>query len=155
MPTSDKARLETHAVRYAFDLNINASPAKVWELLTHNISVWWPSHFNSDPGTERFVLEPTVGGRMYEDTGNGSGVLWGNVVVVSPEKRLVIRGSMFPDYGGPGEFFLSIEIEPRADGCKLTIDDAQFGVISTEGLESTEAGWKELFGELKRFAEAS
>jgi uncharacterized protein YndB with AHSA1/START domain len=155
MPSSNMTKLENCSIKYAFDVEIDASPTKVWDLLTHNISLWWPVHYYSSPDTKRFVLEPVVGGRMYEDTGKDTGVLWGNVVVIDPEKHLLINGGLFPDYGGPGNYFLSLKIEPREGGCKIQVDDAQYGCITLESAQSMEGGWKELFGEhLKKAAEA-
>ena len=155
MPIDNMTKLESRAVRYAFDVEIKASPSKVWGLLTSDIHTWWPEHFHSGPNTKRFVVEPKVGGRVYEDLGSDGGVLWGIVLQFDPEKRLQIKGALFPDYGGPGEYHLSIKLDESPEGCKLVIDDALLGVISDDLAESLETGWKELFGKhLKEKAEA-
>jgi len=148
-------RMETSAYKYAFDVEIAATVERVWKTLTLQIGTWWPSHFNSSEETKQFVLEPRVGGRMFEDLGGDDGVLWGTVVSFQTNKQLQIQGPMFPDYGGPGAYILKLELQPNEAGCRLLVSDSMYGHVSEETLESTQAGWKVLFGEhLKHAAEA-
>ena len=156
MPITHMTRLDAHAVKYAFDVEIKASPEKVWNLLTHDIQLWWPAHFHSSEDTKRFTLEPRVGGMIFEDQGDGNGVLWGTILQFDAGKRLQFKGTLFPDYGGPGDYHLSIALKPTDDGCLLKVDYALCGYITDENAKSLETGWKELFGEhLKRAAEVS
>ena len=155
MPLANMTRLDTHAVKYAFEIDIAASSEKVWNLLTHNIATWWPEHFHSSEETKQFTMEPRVGRMIFEDQGDGNGVLWGTILQFDAPRRLQFKGALFPDYGGPGDYHLSIKIEPNVSGCTLKVDDALCGFISDESAESLETGWKELFGEhLRRAAEA-
>jgi uncharacterized protein YndB with AHSA1/START domain len=155
MPIANMTKLETCAIKYAFEVEIKATPEKVWNLLTHDIQLWWPAHFHSSEATKLFLVEPRVGGRMYEDQGGGNGVLWGTIIQYDYPRRLQIKGALFPDYGGPGDYHLSISLSPADGGCLLKVDDALCGHITDENAESLETGWKELFGEhLKRAAEA-
>lgn len=155
MPIEKSTTFEVRAVKYAFEIDIKAPPEKVWNLMTHDIATWWPQHFHSSEETKQFTMEPKVGGRIYEDQGNDNGVLWGIVLQFDAPRRLQFKGSLFPDYGGPGDYHLSIKVEPTDEGCRLLVDDALCGYITDENAESLETGWKELFGEhLKKAAEA-
>jgi len=147
-------RLESSVVKYAFDVEINAPQEKVWRLLTTDISSWWPPHFNSSPDTKQFVLEPFVGGRLYEDQSNGDGVLWGHVVHLSTPNRIQIQGAMFPEYGGPGTFILSFQLEAKDAGCLLKVSDSQFGYVTDDQVRDTKSGWTEIANLLKKTAEA-
>ncbi len=154
MPVENTQQFKTSAYTYAFDVDIKASPEKVWKLLTTDIDSWWLKDFNSSPLTKAFQLEPKVGGRMFEDFGDDNGVLWGVVVHIEAPRRLQIQGSMFPEYGGPGTYILSAQIEETETGCLLKITDSMFGNVTQETVESTQSGWKTLFGEhLKNKAE--
>ena len=154
MPVNNMTTQESRVVKYAFDLEIHATREKVWDLLTHNIASWWPEHFHSSPETKQFTMETRVGGRIYEDQGNDNGVLWGIILQFDAPKRLQFKGTLFPDYGGPGDYHISIKVESTDDGCKLVVDDALHGFVTDELAESLESGWKELFGEhLKKRAE--
>jgi len=42
------------------------------------------------------VLEPRVGGQHYEDWGDGSGHLYGQVTVYDPPARWATRGRVYP-----------------------------------------------------------
>lgn len=149
-------RLECSVYKYAFDVEIKASPEKVWTLLTTDISTWWSKDFHSSPDTLRFVMEPKVGGRLYEDQGDDRGVLWGHVVQFDPPKRVQIQGAMFPEYGGPGTFILSCQVEPSKDGCILKVSDALFGYVTEAQVAETKDGWMQIFGGgLKKAAETA
>ncbi len=64
-------------VRHAFD---------VW---TRLISTWWPSDHTvfGEPGTE-VVLEPHIGGRIFERAPSGRENDWGAVTAWEPPERL-------------------------------------------------------------------
>ena len=155
MPITNMTKLETCAMKYAFEVEIKATSEKVWKLLTHGIATWWPVHFHSSEETKQFTMEPRVGGMIFEDQGDGNGVLWGTILQFDAPRRLQFKGALFPDYGGPGDYHLSIALSATDGGCLLKVDDALCGYITDENAESLETGWKELFGEhLKRAAEA-
>ena len=56
---------------------------------TRRISLWWPkSHsFSGDPNLE-VVLEPRVGGRIYERTPDGAEQDWGEITLWDEPRRL-------------------------------------------------------------------
>ncbi len=51
---------------------------------------WWPSHSHSVGGAQvrRIVLEPKVGGRIFEEHKDGRRFQWGSVLVWEPPHRL-------------------------------------------------------------------
>src|SRR5688500_14554514 len=59
----------------ATDVTIDAPPSRVWDAITR-MGGWWPHRFRAGSGV---VLEPYVGGRFYEDWGDGAGALYGTV----------------------------------------------------------------------------
>lgn len=147
--------LETRAVRYAFEVEINASADRVWSLLNDDSSSWFPSSYHSSATTKGFIMEQFVGGRFYEDYGNGNGKLLGTVVVLEARRKVTVEGAVTPDFGGPATQLFTIEIEDTAVGCKLKFDDSLFGHLPDEVLEGRQGAFKQLFGEfLKAAAEA-
>lgn len=155
MPIETLHYLESRAVTYAFDVSINAPIERVWDLLTHDIASWWPKDYFSSLRTQRFVLESCVGGRMFEDRGNGNGRLWGTVIDFDENSHLQIQGPIPVKYGGPGTFILSLELVESANGCTMKISDSLYGHITTDFPEMIQAGWEDLFGNhLKNRAEA-
>ena len=80
-------------VRLAFELRINASAARTFEVMTQQVHRWFPHSFGGDR-LRRVVLEPRVGGQHYEDWGDGRGHLYGEVTVYDPPVRWATRGRL-------------------------------------------------------------
>jgi len=58
------------------EIPIKASRSTLWSALVNDIGKWWPKSFHASRSTQEFKLEPMPGGRLYEDGGEGRGVLW-------------------------------------------------------------------------------
>jgi DNA-binding transcriptional ArsR family regulator/uncharacterized protein YndB with AHSA1/START domain len=82
-------------VRLAFELRIAASAERTFEVLTRRSLEWFPHTYGEDR-VRRIVLEPRVGGRHYEDWGDGRGHLYGEVTVYDPPLRWATRGRVYP-----------------------------------------------------------
>jgi len=80
-------------VRLAFELRINASAQRIFEVMTQQAHRWFPHSFGGDR-LRRVVLEPRVGGQHYEDWGDGRGHLYGEVTVYDPPVRWATRGRL-------------------------------------------------------------
>ena len=65
--------------------------------LTQEVEKWWPKSFCMDPGrTIGFHMEFKLGGRMYEDWGDGNGWLWWTISAAlrnSSDNRWAFRAS--------------------------------------------------------------
>lgn len=155
MNTNNTTTLETRAVKYAFDVEINAPKEKVWDLLS-NQSDWFPSTYNSNPKTKGFVMEHKVGGMFYEDYGDGNGKLMGMVVGLDAPNRVQVQGPVTTDFGGPATHMFTMELVETATGCTFKFDDALFGHFPDELIQGRQGAFKELFGvHLKNAAEKS
>lgn len=142
-------------VSVALDVPISASLDRVWKALIQDLSLWWRKDFHTSPRTKRMVLEPSVGGRLYEDFGNGEGVLWYTVVSIDRRKRLLLEGRLFPEYGGPATSLVDISAaETSAGGTLLKLTDSLVGRVGPNSAASFRSGWTLLFDEgLRPFVE--
>jgi DNA-binding transcriptional ArsR family regulator len=86
---------QTRTVRLAFELRIQASAQRTFEVMTQRSLDWYPYTYGEDR-VRRVVLEPRVGGQHYEDWGEGSGHLYGEVTVYDPPLRWATRGRIMP-----------------------------------------------------------
>lgn len=155
MTMDTNTKQELRAIKYAFEVEINAPLEKVWHLLTVDSSSWFPNTFHSSPRTKGYFTEHKVGGSFYEDYGDGNGKLMGTVIALDAPNYIQIQGTITPEWGGPGTNVFSMTLEPTATGCKFKFDDAAFGCISEEIAQARESSFKMLFGEyLKKAAEA-
>jgi DNA-binding transcriptional ArsR family regulator len=82
-------------VRLAYDLRINASAERTFEVMTQQMSDWRPYSYGGER-TRRVVTEPRVGGAHYEDWGAPAGHLYGHVTVYDPPARWATRGRLSP-----------------------------------------------------------
>ncbi len=64
------------SIEVRIELMINAPQQRVWDALVNDARHWWPASFYTSERTKRFVLEPRLGGRMFEDFGSGEGLVW-------------------------------------------------------------------------------
>jgi DNA-binding transcriptional ArsR family regulator len=80
-------------VRLAYDLQINASAERTFEVMTKQMLDWRPHTYGGER-TRRVVLEPRIGGAHYEDWGGPAGHLYGHVTVYDPPNRWATRGRL-------------------------------------------------------------
>jgi DNA-binding transcriptional ArsR family regulator len=86
---------QIRTVRLAFELRIEASAQRTFEVMTQQSLDWNPVTYGEDR-VRRVVLEPRVGGQHYEDWGDGRGHLYGEVTVYDPPQRWATRGRVMP-----------------------------------------------------------
>jgi Activator of Hsp90 ATPase homolog 1-like protein len=73
-------------LRLSFDLACSQEHAfSTW---TERIGDWWPRSHSVSGDPARVVLEPRLGGRLYERTSTGDEIAWGEVTVWEPPRRL-------------------------------------------------------------------
>lgn len=141
---------------FELDIRIAAAPDRVWRALTEEIGHWWLPDFYCAPNSKAIKLEPWPGGRLYEDAENGGGLLWFNVVAVTPPESLHLAGHIIPPYGGPATTLLHLSLSRIPSGTLLKVHNSVLGYISKGQLESTIAGWRQLFAEgLKPYAQSA
>jgi hypothetical protein len=86
----------TEPIRLSFTVDCDAEQA--FELWAGRTSLWWPtSHtVTAEPELE-VVLEPFVGGRIFERTPAGREEDWGEIVLWEPPRRLGYRWHLRQD----------------------------------------------------------
>lgn len=70
-------------LRFAFD--VACAPERAFETWGHRFSLWWPRDHTAtgEEGLE-VVLEPRVGGRIFERTSSGEEIAWGEITAWTP-----------------------------------------------------------------------
>ncbi len=125
------------------EIFIKAPIDKVWKSLTEETTFWWSKEFYTSEKTKGFHLEPKLGGKMFEDCGDGNGVIWYEVFAISPPKSLDLRGNLAVPYG-PAFSLLHIELEEKNAGTIFRLSDSTIGLIKDEKQVKID-GWKQLF----------
>lgn len=75
-----------------FDLDVQCRPEHAFAVWTGRIDTWWPAdHTVSGDPAATVVLEPYVGGRIFERTPDGVECEWGSITRWEPPDRLDYR----------------------------------------------------------------
>jgi uncharacterized protein YndB with AHSA1/START domain len=133
--------------RVKLEVEIAASRQKVWRALTRELPKWWPKSFcTKRERAKGFQMEFRLGGRMFEDWGNGDGCLWWTINKIDTENFLF---SAWGYEGGAAMTVGQFQVLERGKESTLQISDATFGAADyIEGVHTSHlAGWKELFEE--------
>jgi uncharacterized protein YndB with AHSA1/START domain len=122
-------------------------PHRAFELWTDRIDTWWPSdHTVTGSDDLTVVLEPGVGGRIFERTPDGDEHDWGEVTVWEPPERLGYRWHLRRDRTDATE--VSVRFEPRHGGGTLVvIEHAGWERLGAEGeawRRRNVVGWETL-----------
>lgn len=134
------------------EVTINAAPNHVFEALTKQVSAWWGAPYLLTDAPHAIILEPEVGGRLYEISGEGEGALWATVTAIQKNRWLELTGPI--GMSGAMHSVVSFALEPKAEVTSVKLTHHAVGELS----ENTEAnygkGWQDLVGlRLKAFVE--
>jgi len=140
MSTTD----ETRTVRLACELRFRTTPERLFKAFTDDTLAWFPHSYGGER-TKAVVVEPSVGGRHYEDWGDGRGHLYGHVTVYDPPHHLATRGRLMPGTIHDSEY----EIE--ADGEESIL---RMTKVVTGPMNDDEAASIHTYGDLTMFADA-
>jgi DNA-binding transcriptional ArsR family regulator len=125
------------------EVEIAARPDVVWTSLTSGIGEWWPAKFYVGTAPKRFTLEPQVGGRVFEDWGDGEGALFGTITALEENRTLQWAGDMSAEFGGPARSVTTFRLTQGAKGhtTVLSFRDTPFGLLSDMAMKGLEHGW--------------
>jgi DNA-binding transcriptional ArsR family regulator/uncharacterized protein YndB with AHSA1/START domain len=137
------------------ETTIAAAPERVWKTMFEGGGTWWPLDFVTSPKTKKFVIEPGLAGKWYEDFGAHAGVLWFTTVLWEPPTKVAVTGVSIPGCGGGGPFVSNVvfTLEPDGKGTRVRISDQSLGRIDDATRQSLSEGWAQLLGVLKQMVE--
>jgi uncharacterized protein YndB with AHSA1/START domain len=132
------------------EVHVAASPETVWEAMTTGIGEWWPHSFVDHPF--RVALEPTIGGRFYEQFDeSGAGALFAHVIYLEPRKVLRITGPM--GLRGSATYTKTYRLEASRGGTTVRTSASILGAITQETADSYRTGGQQVLDSLKRHVE--
>lgn len=131
---------------FTVSVEIKKDVNHVWEYYFNQISSWWPKEYYTSDKTKRFIIDTFIGGKAYEDHGEGGGLVWGDVIGVHYPKTLQIRGNLTKEFGGPVITYEKFYFEEIDSGARLSYTVDFVGEVSERSVKSLKDGWKELLG---------
>jgi uncharacterized protein YndB with AHSA1/START domain len=125
------------------EMVVAAPREKVFDALCR-MGEWWPHAFREGSAVH---LEPRVGGRFWEDWGDGDGALYATVTGIRRPEQLTCSGPMGMHTPVTGVF--SMELEERPDGTLVRLSHHAVGPIDDETRAAYEGGWSGVFDALR------
>ena len=137
-------------------IDVRRGIEEAFRVFTAEIGTWWPvaAHSVEPDKVETVVLEPRVGGRLYERWHDGGQADWGRVLAWEPPARLLLAWSPNPDRPAPTEVEVRfVAVEP--DHTRVELEHRgweRLGDLAAQARSSYEGGWP---GVLDAFAGAA
>lgn len=110
------------------EFDVDASPEHAFEVWTRHCGTWWPpSHSMSGRDDFEVVFEPFVGGRVFEQSADGTEYEWGEVTVWDPPERLEYLWHIFLDREKATK--VSVTFAQSGDGSVVKLENSGFDVF--------------------------
>ena len=133
----------------AQDIEIDGTPAAVFDALTKDIGGWWGHPFVTARATS-LALDPRLGGLFTERWDNGGQVI-ASVTAWAQDEHLQLTGSF---HMGAGVGVATFDLAESATGTLLQFSFRAIGVMDAEAAGAMSRAWAELAGtRLKRLVE--
>lgn len=142
---------ELTSLKIEQEIRIKGNQAVVFECLTRRVGEWWGAPFLMTKTPKDLRIEMKVGGRVYEDSGNDEGALWGTVSFLQAPSRIEWRGAM--GMSGAITGVVCFELEESGAETLVKLWHWAFGQITEKHRQGYNWGWKELTGRLKTLVE--
>jgi hypothetical protein len=132
------------AATHRLTLDIAKPHAAVWQGFTRDVHAWWPKDFYAGPSPQRMVFELKPGGRLYEDAGDGNGLVWYHVIALDAPNSITLSGFIAPPFGGPAASLLHVSFFAKSKSATvMDVTDSSFGCVGDP--KTTAEGWRSLF----------
>ena len=125
------------------EVTVAAPREKVFEALCR-MGEWWPHAFREGAAVH---LEPRVGGRFWEDWGDGDGALYATVTGIRRPELLTCAGPM--GMRTPVTGVWTMELTERDGATLLRLSHHAVGPIDDETRAAYQHGWGEVLEALK------
>lgn len=129
---------------FKISVAINSDIYHAWEYYFNQINGWWPKDYYTSPHTKRFIIETVIGGKIYEDHGEGCGLIWGEVIGVEYPNSLLVKGYLTKEFGGPTITFEKYSFIPTDSGSEISYSIDFIMPIAEKSVTSLREGWTDI-----------
>jgi uncharacterized protein YndB with AHSA1/START domain len=135
-------------------ITVVCTPDEAFRYFTADFGLWWPaathsvvafeSAFQDKPAA--VILEPRVGGRIFERTGAGEEHVWGRVLAWQPPERLVF--SFHPGRDAQEAQTVEVTFSPAPEGARVVLTHSGWEKLSAHAQQARDSynqGWEGVF----------
>jgi Activator of Hsp90 ATPase homolog 1-like protein len=129
---------------------VPCNPARAFQAFTDEMTRWWPlqTHSVGQAKARSVLIEPIVGGRVYETTDDGGTSDWGRVLTWSPPTGF----SMTWHPGRPPDAHTVLELSFAAEGAATRVRLVHrgwenLGKDAQAMRDSYDGGWDKVLGQ--------
>lgn len=147
------------------DVEVPIDAAEAFTLFTDHIGDWWPpEHQLGNTSKVTAIMEPGIGGRVFEIGADGSRCQWGTVTAWEPPSRLVVAWQITgqwtpePDLARASEY--EVTFTPKGEHSTLVAVEHRHldrhGDTGSEIARSVDGpeGWPHVLAGFRKFAAA-
>jgi uncharacterized protein YndB with AHSA1/START domain len=118
---------------------VKADVERSFSAFTSRIGKWWPrTHSIGATPQDDVIIEPRVGGRWYERSGDGSECEWGKVLAWDPPGRLILAWQLDGDWKYNPALVLEVEVTFTALEAGVTRVDLEHRNLERYGDRAAE-----------------
>jgi len=135
---------------------VACTPEHAFEVWTTQTSRWWPSGHSVSGAPVAVLIEPGVGGRIYERTAEGGEIDWGEVTVWDPPRRLGYLWHIRRDRTDATDVVISFLAE--GESTRVEIEHRGWERLGAQGeawRDANRAGWAGLLPHFVSACEAA
>lgn len=140
-------------------IRVDVPVEHAFEVFTARLGDWWPLETHSIEAMsggrpKTAVLEPRVGGRLYEEKTDGNEGYWATVVAWEPPHRVVLEWKVNPN--APAATEIDVRFKPEGDGTRVDLAHGgweAFGEKAEESQGDYDSNWLGVLGKFKALAE--
>jgi uncharacterized protein YndB with AHSA1/START domain len=133
-------------------IDVRRSAADAFRMFVHETAMWWPLETHAlapenNTKAVQLVVEPRVGGRVYEVTEDGREFDWGEVLAYDPGARFSMTWQLGQPRAQSGEIDVRFE-SVDVDKCRVTLTHSgwdRVGETAEQMRNGYDTGWQAIF----------
>lgn len=140
---------QTHIPPVERTIHVPWDPETAFRRFTERIDEWWPleTHACAPEEAETCAVEPGLGGRLYETTGDGAEHVWGTITDWDPPRRLAF--TWHPGRSASTRQDVELTFTEAEEGTRIDLVHTGWERLGDEAEETREQygpGWDHVLG---------
>ena len=128
-------------LRIEFD--VDCAPAHAFAVWTEHIDRWWPRSHTVSGDPALVVLDPELGGRLFERTADGAEIVWGEITAWEPPRRFAYLWHIRRDRSDATDVVISFD-DGEAGSTRVRIVHDGWERLGSDGpswRDANRGGW--------------